>query len=115
MVATAGTTNAGIVDDLAGVAEVAAGTQPVVPRRRRLRRRGPVRAQRAGPVRRHRAGRLVHRRSPQVAVRPLRLRRPPLPPAQPGQGRAHPGRRRTSTCSTPTTRRSGIRATTPTT
>ena len=38
VVATAGTTNAGIVDDLAGIAEVATRARPVVPRRRRLRR-----------------------------------------------------------------------------
>ena len=93
VVATAGTTNAGIVDDLAGVADVAAerslwfhidgaygGAAALFA--------PSVRAQFAG----FGAGRLVHRRSPQVALRSLRLRRPDLPPAQPGQGRAHPGR-----------------------
>ena len=78
--ATAGTTNAGIVDDLDGVADVAAEHSlwfhidgayggaaalfaPSI----------------AAPVRRVRAGRLLHRRPPQVALRALRLRRPRLP------------------------------------
>ncbi len=59
--ATAGTTNAGIVDDLAGLADVAARARRVVPRRRRLRRRRALRTQRPSPVRRHRAGRLLGR------------------------------------------------------
>ena len=47
-----------------------------------------------GPRRVHRVrpGRLVHRRSPQMAVCALRLRGAGLPPAQPGQGGAHAGR-----------------------
>ena len=44
VVATAGTTNAGIIDDLAGRGGRGPRARPVVPRRRRLRRRGPVRA-----------------------------------------------------------------------
>ena len=40
VVATAGTTNFGIVDDLASVAEVCARVRHLVPRRRRVRRRG---------------------------------------------------------------------------
>ena len=46
VVATSGTTNAGIIDDLAGAAAVCARARRVVPRGRRLRRRGAVRAQR---------------------------------------------------------------------
>ena len=53
VVATAGTTNAGIIDDLAGVADVAAARQTVDARRRGLRRCRALRAERAGPVRRH--------------------------------------------------------------
>ena len=52
VVATAGTTNAGIIDDLAGLGRRRARVRPVVSRGRRLRRRGPVRAERPGPVRR---------------------------------------------------------------
>ena len=79
VVATAGTTNAGIIDDLAGVAAVArehglwfhvdgayGGAGLFAPSvRRRLRR--------------HRARRLVRRRPAQVALRAVRLRRAALP------------------------------------
>ncbi len=88
---------------------------PVVPRRRCLRLCRALRPLGAGPLRRHRDGRLPGGRPPQVALRPLRLRRPRLPGAQPGQGRPHPGRVRISTCSTATPPRSGTPATTPTT
>ena len=93
VVATAGTTNAGIVDDLAGVADVAAerrlwfhvdgaygGAGLLAPSVRHLYE-GIERAD------------SLHRRPPQVAVRPVRLCRPPLPRSPAGQGRPHPGRR----------------------
>ena len=102
VVATGGTTNAGIIDDLAGVGEVArerslwfhvdgaygcaALFAPSV----------------RGPVRRHRAGGLVRRRPPQVAVRPVRLRRPHLPGAPTWPRPCTPRTPPTSTCSTPT-------------
>ena len=43
VVCTSGTTNAGIIDDLAGVGALARGARLVVPRRRRLRRVGHLR------------------------------------------------------------------------
>ena len=92
VVATSGTTNAGIIDELATVGEVARSARPVVPRRRCLRRRRTVRPLGAPAVRRARARRLVHRRPAQVDVRAVRLRRPAVPRAAAGQGRAHPGR-----------------------
>ena len=94
VVATAGTTNAGVVDDLAR-------------RRRRLPTElgtwlhvdgayggaGAGRAERPPPLRRRRARRQLHRRSAQVAVRPVRLVRPAVP--RPGDRPAgpHPARR----------------------
>ena len=74
VVGTAGTTNAGIVDDLAGIGAAARRPWAVVPRRRRVRRRRARGAERARPVRGHRAGRQPRRRPPQVAVRAVRLR-----------------------------------------
>ena len=92
VVATGGTTNAGIIDDLAGVGTVARDRSLwfhvdgaygcaalFAPSIRRT-------------VRRHRAGRLVRGGPAQMALRPVRLRRPPLPGAAVGQGGAHPGR-----------------------
>ena len=88
----AGTTNAGIIDDLAGVADVAAerslwfhvdgayGCAALfAPSVRR-------------PVRRHRAGRLLRGRPPQVAVRPFDCAALLYRAAEPGQGGPHPGR-----------------------
>ncbi len=93
VVATAGTTNAGIVDDLDGVADVAAERRSVVSHRRRVRRRGgALRSLGAREVLWVRAGRFVHRRPAQVALRALRLRRPDLPAAESGQGGPYPGR-----------------------
>ena len=106
-----GTTNFGIVDDLASVAEVCreygiwfhvdgayGGAGLAAPSVRHLF-----------------AGiehcRLLHRRPAQVAVRAVRLLRPALPRAGPGPGRAHPARRATSTSSP--TRPTGTRPTTP--
>ena len=92
VVATCGTTNFGIVDDLASVAEVCrefgiwfhvdgayGGAGLAAPSVRHLY-----------------AGiehcRLLHRRPAQVAVRAVRLLRPALPRAGPGAGGAHPAR-----------------------
>ena len=100
VVATGGTTNAGIVDDLAGVADVAAELGLWLPRRRRLRRRRAGRAERPAAVRRHRAGRQLRGRPPQVAVRAVRLRRPRLPRARAWPGPPTPSTPSTSTCCT---------------
>ena len=103
VVATGGTTNAGIIDDLAGVGRGRPGAVAVVPRGRGLRMRRPLRPVGPGPVRRHRAGRLVRGGSAQVAVRPLRLRRPHLPASPTWPRRSTPRTPPTSTCSTATT------------
>ena len=112
-----GTTNAGVIDDLAGAADVCGRARHLVPRRRRLRRRRARRAERPPPLRRDRARRQLHRRSAQVAVRAVRLLRAAVP--RPATSPARPTRNTpsTSTCSTPTTRPTsrGTRATTPTT
>ena len=55
IVATAGTTNVGVVDDLAGAAVGRRRGGRMAARRRRLRRRGAGRTERPPPVRRHRA------------------------------------------------------------
>ena len=52
VVATSGTTNLGVVDDLAGIAEVCARARALAARRRRLRRRRAGRPVGAPPVRR---------------------------------------------------------------
>ena len=88
VVATAGTTNAGIVDDLKGISSVAARALPVVPRRRGLRRGGAVHSAGPGPLRGHRARRLLRHRPPQVALRAFRLRRPRVSRAGIGQSGA---------------------------
>ena len=118
IVATAGTTNAGVIDDLAGVAEVCAEFGRVDARRRCLRRGRPRRAERARSLPRHRARRQLHRRSAQVAVRAVRLLRAGVPRPQRRPRRAHPARRvprraRTvaTTCRWPA--RSGTPATSP--
>ena len=79
VVASAGATNAGTVDDLAGVARCLRGARTLVPRRRRVRRRRARRTVGPRSLPRHRASRLVHRRSAQVAVRAVRLLRARLP------------------------------------
>ena len=93
VVATAGATNNGAVDDLAGVAGVCAdrgiwlhvdgaygGAALLSPRAR-------------PPLRRHRARRLVHRRPAQVAVHAVRLRRRAVPRRRGGPSGAHAGGR----------------------
>ncbi len=90
VVATSGTTNFGVVDDLASVAEVcreyglcctstgptAAPASPHPP---------------SAPLPRHRARRLVHRRPAQVALRAVRLLRPSSTASRSWPGRAHAG------------------------
>ncbi len=93
VVATAGTTNLGVVDDIAGIAAGRPRARLVAARRRRVRRRRPGRAVRAAPVRRRRARRLVHRRPAQVAVRAVRRVRAALPRPAARTRRAHPARR----------------------
>ena len=79
VVATAGATNTGAFDDLAGVAERLRRRRPVAARGRRLRRRrAPLSAHAPAPGR-HRARRLVHRRPAQDALHAVRLRRAGLP------------------------------------
>ncbi len=93
VVATAGTTNAGIVDDLEGDGDDRPPAGVLVPRRWRLRRRRPGRP--LGPllVRRGRAGRQPGDRPAQVVVRPVRLRGVALPAPRGGAGGVHPARR----------------------
>ena len=100
----AGTTNAGVVDDLAGCRRRRRRARHVAPRRRRLRRcrRWPRRASahRFAGIER---GRQLHRRSAQVAVRAVRLVRPGLPRPRDRRGAPTPSTPSTSTCCTPTT------------
>ena len=93
VVCTSGTTNAGIIDDLAGVGAVAARARLVVPRRRRLRRIGHLRAAR---VRAKYAG---IERADSFIVDPHKWLFTPfdccalaLPRTRPGSCGPHPGR-----------------------
>ncbi len=90
VVATAGTTNAGIVDDLAGIAQVCKRRDLLVPYRRRLRRRRPAVeiGGSDGTFPGLRGSKLLRRGPAQVAFRPFRLRRPSVPGTGAGQGRA---------------------------
>ncbi|MEZ5271558.1 MAG: pyridoxal-dependent decarboxylase [Ilumatobacteraceae bacterium] len=92
VVATGGATNTGIVDDLAGAAEVA-GEMGVAARGRRLRRGGDGVHHGPPAVRRRGARRLLRGRPPQVAVLAVRLRGHRLPGAEAGRRRTHPARR----------------------
>jgi hypothetical protein len=89
VVATAGTTNFGIVDDLAGVAAVAAARGLWLHVDGAYGVAGAGRAERP-PSSPASSGRLVHRRPAQVAVRAVRRLRADLP--RPGEGPrgAHP-------------------------
>ena len=121
LVATSGTTNAGVVDDLAAAAEVDGRARDVAARRRRLRRCRPRGAERARPLRRHRARRQLHRRPAQVALRAVRLLRPAVPRPATRPARRTPSTPSTSTCCTPIAARpassstTGTPRTTPTT
>ena len=88
--ASAGATNLGLIDDLAGIAAVCRERRRLAPRRRRLWPGCPGRAGRARRLCRHRACRQLHRRSPQVALRALRLLRPHLPRSAAGPRRPQP-------------------------
>ena len=91
-VATAGTTNAGLLDDLAGHRRGLPRARRLAARRRRLRRGRPVRAEHPRPLRRDRARRLADRRPAQVAVRAVRLVRAAVPRAGARPRRAPPER-----------------------
>ena len=92
VVCTSGTTNAGIIDDLAGVGALARergwwfhvdgayGGSGIFARSLRPKYNG------------HRAGRLVHPRPAQVVVHAVRLLRVAVPRARAGAGHPHPGR-----------------------
>ncbi len=97
VVATSGTTNFGVVDDLESVADVCAGVRPLAARRRRLRRGRPRGALGAAPLQRHRARRLVHRRPAQVALRAVRLLRAASTATRSWPGSPTPRRPATST------------------
>jgi glutamate/tyrosine decarboxylase-like PLP-dependent enzyme len=71
VVASAGTTNAGIIDDLAGIANCVPAVRGVAACRRRVRWRGSCRIQRAPSLQRNRARRQLHCRPAQVALRDL--------------------------------------------
>ncbi len=100
VVATAGTTNAGIVDDLEGLGTYARETRPLVPRRRRLRRGRAALADAPAPAFGRAPRRQLHRRSPQVALRAARLLRPALSSTRRPPARCSPSRRATSTSCT---------------
>ena len=103
IVATAGTTNAGVIDDLAAAADVCRRTRRLVPRRRCLRCCRAGRPERARPVRRHRARRQPDRRSAQVAVRAVRRVRSAVPRSARSPRRRTPSTPSTSRCCTRTT------------
>ena len=92
VVCTSGTTNAGIVDDLAGVGAIARERGWWFHVDGAYGGSGHLRPVAAAEVRRHRARRLVHPRPAQVAVHPVRLLRAALPRPRAGPGDAHPGR-----------------------
>ena len=92
IVAAGGSTNAGVIDDLSGCADVAGETGCVVPRRRRLRPGDAAAARAARPVRRLGTRRLVHRRSAQVVVRHGRFVRAGVQQPCVGASGAHPTR-----------------------
>ena len=81
IVATAGTTNTGAVDELEGLAELAAAEGHVASRGRRLRRAGRAVPGRTGGAARTRASGLARARPPQMAVRSLRRRMPVRAPS----------------------------------
>ena len=111
VVATAGSTNFGIVDDVASIAALKERVRLLAARRRRLRARRDAVAARAAPLRGRRARRLGDRRPAQVAVRAVRRVRPHLPRPR---DRAAARTRSTPSTSTRSPRPpSGARRTTP--
>ena len=101
VVCTSGTTNAGIIDDLAGVGALAQGARLVVPRRRRLRRVGHLRPLAAAEVRRasSRPTRSSSTRTSGCSPRSTAARCCTASPSWPAP--RTPRTRRTSTSSTP--------------
>ena len=92
VVATAGTTLTGAVDDLGALADVCAAARGVAARRRRLRPAGRRDRARRPPLRRARPRRLGDRRRAQVAVRAEGLQRAAGPRPRRPRGRLHPRR-----------------------
>ena len=118
VVATAGTTNAGVIDDLRGRRRRRRRARHVAARRRRLRRRRPRRAERpptASPASRPPTASSSTRTS---GCSPRSTRAPCSTATPRSAGAPTPSTPSTSTCSTPTTSRrvtSGTPRTTPTT
>ena len=93
IVATCGTTNAGVIDDLAGVAAACADVGVWMHVDGAYGGAGLAAPSVRDRYRRHRARRQLHRRPAQVAVRPVRLLRAGVPRSGRGAGRAHAARR----------------------
>ena len=92
VVASSGSTNAGVVDDLRGLADGRSRARRLAARRRRVRRRGAGARRAAAPVRRARRRRLVHRRPAQVVVLHGGHVRGAVPRAATRGAHAHPAR-----------------------
>ena len=93
VVGSAGLTNSGGVDDLAGLADLAASLGAWFHVDAAYGGGALCSPTDQAAVRRDRAGRLAHHRPPQVAVRPLRLRRHPVPAPRGGPCHLHPAGR----------------------